>query len=59
MDDGYKGVPNNREDFAIYVKGDYLYKATAQVYYERQMIKSKGICDFGLTIENSQLMESP
>ena len=48
MSDGYKGEPNNRDDFMIYVKSDYLYSATAKVYYERQMIKSKGICDMGL-----------
>ena len=59
MEDGYKGVPNNRDDFAVYIKGDYFYKATAEVNYERQMIKSKGICDMGLGVENSQLMESP
>ena len=59
MQDGYKGVPSNRDDFLVYIKGDYLYKATAKVSFERQMIKSKGICDMGLAVENSQLLESP
>jgi hypothetical protein len=48
MSDGYKGEPNNRQDFAVYVKNDYLYTASLKVYYEKQMIKSKGICDMGL-----------
>ena len=56
MEDGYQGVPNNRDDFAIYVKGDYLYKAKLKINFERQMIKNKGICDIGLKIEDSQIM---
>jgi hypothetical protein len=50
MNDGYKGDPNHRSDFAVYAKTDYLFTATAKVYYERQMIKEKGICDVGLEI---------
>ena len=48
LNDGYQGVPNNRSDFAIYVKGDHLYSCPLGVYFERQMIKNKGICDVGL-----------
>ena len=25
LQDGYKGVPNHREDYALFVKGDHLY----------------------------------
>jgi len=39
----------------IYVKSDYLYTATAKVFYERQMIKSKGIYDMGLEVEQTEM----
>lgn len=59
MEDGYKGVPNNREDFFMYVKADHLYTSKAKIYYERQMIKNKSICDTGLSIQDSDIVESP
>lgn len=48
MSDGYKGVPNHRDDLMLYVKGDNLYMVKTDVFNERQMIKSKGICDVDL-----------
>jgi hypothetical protein len=59
MIDGYYGLPNNRNDFVIYVKGDHLYTAKAKVFYERAMIKNKGICDFSFHLDPPELLESP
>ncbi len=59
MSDGYKGIPNNRQDFLVYVKGDHLYTAKLEVYYERAMIKTKGICDIALHLQEVNLIESP
>lgn len=33
LQDGYRGVPNNREDFALFVKGDHLYSSNLQVFF--------------------------
>ena len=59
LQDGYKGVPNNREDFLVYVKGDHLYACSASVFNERQMIKNKSICDLALSLRAPALLESP
>ena len=59
MNDGYQGEPNTRKDVAIYIKSDYLYVGTARMHFERQLIKLKGICNMGLEIKDSRLMESP
>lgn len=56
MNDGYQGVPNNREDFLLFVKADNLYTSKAKLYYERQLIKNKSICDIGLTIQDSGIV---
>ena len=33
LQDGYRGNPNHREDFLIFVKGDHLYSCPLLVYY--------------------------
>lgn len=33
MADGFKGSPNNREDFLIFVKSDHLYTVKIDVFY--------------------------
>ncbi len=59
LQDGYRGVPNNREDLLVYVKGDHLYSSRVSVFNERQMIKNKSICEVALTLQPPSLLESP
>lgn len=59
LSDGYRGIPNKREDLVVYVKNDHLYTAKATFYYEKQLIKNKGICDIHLQVDIPSIQESP
>jgi hypothetical protein len=43
----------------VFVRGDHLYSCALGVTFERQLIKNKGICDFGVQLGTLELHESP
>lgn len=49
MEDGYQGVPYQRNDQMLFFTNQYMFQAQIVTKYERSLLKSKSLCSINFS----------